>query len=317
MSNVKKDYLHEINERFPIRKRTEQKEEFLAWAKAEAESLGYRAKVEEAGEKQQHHNLVIGDAKHAKTIFTAHYDTPANNLLPNIMMPRNLVFFLLYTMLIVSILLVFGFSAMALGGLIAPGTALPMVMYLVVYFGMMMLLMRGPANKHNVNDNTSGVSAVFALMASLPEEERAKAAFILFDNEEKGKLGSKAYAKAHPEIASLKLFVNMDCVGVGDNILVLPRRMARVHPLYEKLEACFRDIGSKHAMFFPPFGTVCNSDQNNFECGVGVVACKKAPLVGYYTARIHTRYDTAADKANIDYLAENLTGFVSSLEADE
>ena len=312
-----KDYLKELNERFPIRKRIEQKDQFLAWAKAEAESLGYRAQVEALGDKKQHRNLIIGSVKNAKTVFTAHYDTPANNVLPNIMMPRNIVLFLLYQIVIVSIMLVFGFGAMALGAAIAPGTALPMALYFIVYFGLLFLLMRGPANRHNVNDNTSGVAAVLSLMASLPEEERGKAAFILFDNEEKGKLGSKAFAKAHPETASLKLFVNMDCVGVGDNILVLPRRMAAVNPLYEKLEGAFHNIGSKQAKFFPPWGTVCNSDHKNFVCGVAIVACKKAPVVGYYTARIHTAFDTVADKANIDYLAENLAGFVASLEKDD
>jgi len=179
-----------------------------------------------------------------------------------------------------------------------------------------MLLMRGPANKHNANDNTSGVAAVFSLTASLPAEERRKAAFILFDNEEKGKLGSKAYAKEHKETASLKLFVNMDCVGVGDHILVLPRRMARIHPLYERLEKAFHPGNGKQALFFSPFGTVCNSDHKSFECGVAIVACKKAPVVGYYAARIHTSRDTVADEANIAYLAENLTAFVQSVDEE-
>lgn len=309
-------YLHEINERFPIRKRREQKDEFLNWALQEAEKLGYRAKVEELGDKKQHRNLVVGNLNSAKTVFTAHYDTPANNVLPNIMMPRNIPLFLLYQIFVVCVLLIISFAAMALGAWIAPGTKLPMLLYLVVYFGLLMLLMRGPANKHNANDNTSGVAAVFSLMASLPTEERRKAAFILFDNEEKGKLGSKAYAKEHKETASLKLFVNMDCVGVGDHILVLPRRMARIHPLYERLEKAFHPGNGKQALFFSPFGTVCNSDHKNFECGVAIVACKKAPVVGYYAARIHTSRDTVADEANIAYLAENLTAFVQSVDEE-
>ena len=116
--------------------------------------------------------------------YVAYYDTPANNVLPNIMMPRNIPLFLLYQIFVVCVLLIISFAAMALGAWIAPGTQLPMLLYLVVYFGLLMLLMRGPANKHNANDNTSGVAAVFSLMASLPAEERRKAAFILFDNEE-------------------------------------------------------------------------------------------------------------------------------------
>lgn len=307
------NYLEYMIEKFPIRKKTAQKDAFLAWAQAEAEKLGYAAKVEALGEKKQHRNLVIGNPKTAQAIFTAHYDTPANMLLPNLMVPRNFPLFLLYQIFVVILLLIPAFAAMWLGAVIAPDTMLPMVLYMAVYFGLLMLLMRGPSNKHNANDNTSGVAAVLSLMASLPEEQREKAAFILFDNEEKGKLGSRAFAKVYPDIASLKLFVNMDCVGMGDNMLVLPRRLAIANPAYQKLEAAFQPDNGKRALFFSPFGTVCNSDHKSFECGVAVVACKKAPVIGYYAARIHTKHDTIADPANIAFLAGNLTRFVASL----
>ena len=307
------DYLAYMIEQFPIRKNTAQKDEFLKWAQAEAEKLGYTAKAEALGDKKQHRNLVIGNPKTAQVVFTAHYDTPANMLLPNLMVPRNFPVFLLYQIFVVILLLIPAFAAMWLGAMIAPDTMLPVVLYMAVYMGLLMLLMRGPANKHNANDNTSGVAAVLSLMASLPAEQREKAAFILFDNEEKGKLGSKAFAKAYPDIASLKLFVNMDCVGMGDNLLVLPRRLAIANPDYMKLETAFRSGNGKRALFFSPFGTVCNSDHKSFECGVAVVACKKAPVIGYYAASIHTKRDTVADPANIAFLAENLTSFVASL----
>ena len=307
------DYLAYMIEKFPIRKNTAQKDEFLKWAQAEAEKLGYTAKAEALGDKKQHRNLVIGNPKTAQVVFTAHYDTPANMLLPNLMVPRNFPVFLLYQIFVVILLLIPAFAAMWLGAMIAPDTMLPMVLYMAVYLGLLNLLMRGPANKHNANDNTSGVAAVLSLMASLPAEQREKAAFILFDNEEKGKLGSKAFAKAYPDVASLKLFVNMDCVGMGDNMLVLPRRLAIANPAYQKLEAAFQPDNGKRALFFSPFGTVCNSDHKSFECGVAVVACKKVPVIGYYAARIHTKHDTIADPANIAFLAENLTRFVASL----
>lgn len=307
------NYLEYLIDKFPVRKKSEQKDAFLAYVQSEAEKLGYQAKIEALGDKKQHRNCVIGNPKTAQVVFTAHYDTPANMLLPNLMIPRNFPVFLAYQILVVCLLLIPAFAAMWLGSLIAPNTALPMLMYLAVYFALLMLIMRGPANKHNANDNTSGVAAVLSLMASLPEEQREKAAFILFDNEEKGKLGSKAYAKEHQEVATLKLFVNMDCVGNGDSILILPRRGALINPAYEKMAPAFREIGMKHAVFCSPFGSVCNSDHKSFDCGVAVLACSKASVIGYYAGKIHTKNDTVADPANIAFLAENLTSFVEAL----
>lgn len=307
------NYLEHLIKEFPIRKKPGQKDAFLAYVQAEAERLGYTAKVEALGSKGEHHNFVVGNPKTAQVIFTAHYDTPACMLLPNLMTPRNFPVFLLYQMLVVALLLIPAFAAMWLGALIAPDTALPMLLYIAVYFGLLMLLMRGPANRNNANDNTSGVAAVLSLMAALPEDQREKAAFILFDNEEKGKLGSKAYAKQYQEIATLKLFVNMDCVGSGDHMLVLPRRGALINPAYEKMAPAFSDRGAKHAVFCSPFGTICNSDHKSFECGVAVCACSKAPVVGYYASRIHTRRDTVAEPENIAFLTENLTAFVEAL----
>lgn len=306
-------YLATMIERYPVRKKEEQKTEFLNWAQAEAEKLGYSAKIDTLGKKGEHRNLVIGNPAEAETIFTAHYDTPAGSIWPNLMTPRNIPFFIVYQILIVALLLIPAFAAMWLGNVIAPKTALPLLMYMVVYFGLLMLLTRGPANKHNVNDNTSGVAAVMELMVSIPEEARGKAAFILFDNEEKGKLGSKAYAKANLEISTLKLVVNMDCVGVGDHFLVIAKKAAMYTPAYEKFYGALKAKDGKQAHYYPSMGSVCNSDQASFQCGVAVVACKKVPVIGYCTGRIHTKRDTVADEANIRYLADNLAEYVQAL----
>ena len=64
-------------------------------------------------------------------------------------------------------------------------------------------------------------------MARLPKEQREKAAFILFDNEEKGRLGSRAFAAANPKIKKQTLLITMDCVGVGEHILVIGKNYAR------------------------------------------------------------------------------------------
>ena len=60
-------------------------------------------------------------------------------------------------------------------------TLLPCV--LIAYYALLLVMIMGPANKNNVNDNTSGVAAVLRLMESLPQEARERAAFVLFDDE--------------------------------------------------------------------------------------------------------------------------------------
>ena len=56
-----------------------------------------------------------------------------------------------------------------------------------------------------------------------------------------------------------------------------------------------------------------NSDQKSFDQGIGIMACKKNKLIGYYTARIHTNKDTVVNEDNIEYLTEKLTNFINKL----
>ena len=92
---------------------------------------------------------------------------------------------------------------------------------------MMYLLLAGVPNPHNVNDNTSGVCGVLALMESFAAEKPEEIAFVLFDNEEKGLLGASGLAKAHKQAAKETLVLNMDCIGVGEAMLMLVPKAAR------------------------------------------------------------------------------------------
>ena len=308
-------YLTNLVETFPIRKSAEEKKAFQTWALEEAERLGYKAKIERSGDK--HENIVIGDPEKAQVTFTAHYDTPACMGMPNIMMPRNIPLFFAYQMLVVGIMLAVSFAAGAVANAFLHNVRLAFLAAYVVYFGLLMLLLYGPSNKHNVNDNTSGVSAVLETMALLPEDQRHKAAFILFDNEEKGLRGSKAYAKDHQEVQCTHLIVNMDCVGVGENILVIARKLAEQHPAYAAVEKALGAEEGRRVHFFGQAGSNCNSDQKSFQCGVAVVACKKAPAVGYYTPWLHTAKDTQADEGNIAFLARGMAKAVEYMQDAE
>lgn len=306
-------YLEDIKGQFPIRRKDEEKQAFLKWAEDEASRLGYQAKVETLGRGGQHRNLVVGDPETAEVVFTAHYDTPAVSLFPNIMMPRNIPLFMLYQFAIVGVLLIVSLAAMLGAFRLTNHSGASMLVFLLVYYALLFAMIKGPSNKNNANDNTSGVAAVLSLMAALPEDARGKAAFILFDNEEKGKLGSKAYAKAHAAVAKDTLLINMDCVGLGEHMLVVAKPLAQALPSYAVLQENMKSEQGVQTHFFKSATSVVNSDQTAYRAGVVICACRRMRVVGFYTPYLHTRRDTVANEGNIAYLAKSLSDFVVNM----
>ncbi len=309
--------LEQIVEKYPIRRSAEQKEAFSKWAIERMTELGYRARVEES-DKGKHRNIVAGNPDKAKVVFTAHYDTPACIGIPNLMIPRNFPVYLLYQIAVVG-----GMLAIALGLGIGLGALLKsqqamLLGYFGVYMVLLMLMLYGPANKHNVNDNTSGVTAILELMARIPEEKRQQVAFILFDNEEKGCKGSKAYARDHLQVQHMTLIVNLDCVGVGEHFILSVPKLAKNMEEYQLLERVLASHKGRTVHFFSAATTRGNSDFRSFKCGVGMSAYEQKPGVGFVTGKIHTGRDTVADQGNLDFIAGALADCVMQLpEAEE
>lgn len=297
-------------EKFPIRRSKEQKAAFRDWAVKTAGEMGYQARVEIHGE---HHNVVIGDPEKAQAIFTAHYDTPAGFFLPNFMTPRNRVFFWLYQIGLILTLVglgaVLGVPVWLLTG---NGRAGFLAGY-AVYMGVLFMMLMGHANKSNVNDNTSGIAAILETMSRIAPENRDKAAFILFDNEEKGCKGSKAYAKEHPDVKAGGFIVNLDCVGDGEHVLMLNGPKAREAAQYAALTEAMSAQDGRKLHIFPLEKSVYNSDQKNFKVSSAVCACHQTKLLGFYCDKIHTRRDTVCEQVNLDFVAEGLSGFVAKL----
>ena len=302
--------INTLVEKFPIRRSKEQKEAFRAWAVEQATQMGYQAQVEAV---KDHNNVVIGDPETAKTVFTAHYDTPATFFLPNFMTPRNKVFFWCrqvgMILLMVDIGAVVGVPVYLLTGIERVGFFAGWLVYMVLAFSMMM----GPANKHNVNDNTSGVAAVLETMARIPAEQRSKVAFILFDNEEKGLLGSKAYAKTHPTVKENGFIVNLDCVGDGEHILLASSKQAREMAAYTALTQGMEAQSGRELHIFPLEKCVYNSDQKSFKAGSAICACSIRKGIGFYCDKIHTNKDTVCEQVNLDFIASGLSAFVDKL----
>lgn len=303
-------FINTLNEQFPIRRSKAQKAAFRAWFIQIAEEMGYSARVEE---NKGHQNVVVGDPETAQAVFTAHYDTPAASFLPNVMTPRNKVFFWAYQMLQVGILVALGFSVGVPLAVITGDDYTGFLAGYAVYMGCLALMIFGPANKHNVNDNTSGVAAILETMAKVPAEDRAKTSFILFDNEEKGCRGSNAYAKAHPAVKENGFVVNLDCVGDGEHILFIAKEKNRELPQYLKLTEALSAQTGRELHIFPMEGSVLNSDQKNFKASSAVCACNQDKRLGFVCDRIHTGEDTVCDQANLTFLADGFAAFVAKL----
>lgn len=302
-----KDYLNEINDLFPIRRREEEKAKFFDYIKQE---LGDE-RVSRETLKQKHNNIVIGDISNAKVVFTAHYDTPTASLVPNLMFPANKIkgtlFHLAFPIIMALFSLFIAFSVAAAFGL---DNSYAAIIYLVLYFGLFYCTTRLVPNKHNKNDNTSGVATVMSLASEIND---GKVAFILFDNEEKGLLGSKAFAEKHKTIVKDKMVINFDCVGNGDQIIFIAKEMTEKHELYNLLQNATHSTEGFEVHHLPLKNCLSNSDYKNFSCGIGVLASKKARIVKFYTGRIHTFRDTVANSENIYFLTGIMKDFISTI----
>ena len=289
-----------ILEKYQVRKSKKQKRAFASYIEQIATEEGYSYKTEKGlfGSK----NLIVGDPKNAKVVYTAHYDTAPMCPFPNFITPKNFGIYLLY-----NIAIVLGFLAVAfmIGGIFgAIFAAANIDMYfarlisLCIYFALLILIFAGPANKHTANDNTSGVTLLVDIMKDLPLERRDEVAFIFFDLEELGLFGSYSFARKHKEEMKNKLLLNFDCVSDGNNMLFILSHGAKVHrQAIEKAFAAKDSFNVEVAdsnVFYP-------SDQTNFYCGVGVASLRSTKKGLLYMNRIHTHRDVIYQEENIEF----------------
>ena len=301
-----------VLEHFQIRKSKQQKEDFRRWLCHELEQLGYAPQVEQSGKS---HNVVVGDPDAAKVICTAHYDTCAVMPLPNFITPRNALWYFLYQLLLCLPMFVVAFGSEIL--LLKLWEDCPVWLALAVVYAalgfFLWWLTDGPANKHTVNDNTSGVITLLEIAQSLPAELRDQVCLVFFDNEEKGLRGSKAFVKAHKAVKEKSLVLNFDCVSDGDFIQFFPSKtLKKEENVLNLLADSFPAEGEKDVQVVRSFGFY-PSDQAQFKRGVGICALKKSPIFGYYMDRIHTKRDTVMMEENITLLRDGTLRLVQTL----
>lgn len=297
-----------ILDRYQIRKTKKQKNEFIKWATQIAENAGNKTTIEKGllGSR----NIIIGNPEKAKVIYTAHYDTCAVLPFPNFITPKNFSIYLLYQIALAFVLsfIAFGVTLLFLLFKIPFATHITELMVWILIAFMLL----GPANKHTANDNTSGVTVILDIINKMPAEAHDKAAFILFDMEEAGLIGSFSYRLKHNKMMKEKLLINFDCVSDGNNILMKVKKKAKQYvPLlkevFTKKENMHVEILTQ-SIYYP-------SDQEVFPCAVGVAALKKTRIFNIlYLNRIHTKRDTVYQEMNIDFLVAGAIELAKKLQ---
>ena len=298
----------EVLRTYPVRKTKKQKQAFRDAVEAYAASAGYSSRVERGIFGCR--NLILGDPESARYLVTAHYDTCARLPFPNFITPCNFLPFLGYQLLVVVLLLFTAFAVGVLAGFAASSVDIGSAVGYLSIWVLLGLMFAGPANPSNANDNTSGVVTLLEIARTLPENQRHKVCFVLFDLEEAGLLGSASYRKAHRKATDLQLVLNLDCVGDGDHIRLFPtHRLKKDRKKLTSLYLACGYFGKKDVLVHEKGFSVYPSDQANFPWGVGICALRKGKA-GLYLSRIHTRRDTVLDETNVNILRAALTTFL-------
>lgn len=293
---------------FPVRKSKAQKQTFRDAVQSYVTALGYTTQVEKGSFGSR--NLIIGDPENAKYLITAHYDTCARLPLPNLITPCSLLVFLAYQILIALVMILLPVIPGVLVGWLTNSYEIGYLVWYAFFWVVLALIYLGPANKHNANDNTSGVVTVLEIARTLPENQRHKVGFVLFDLEEAGLIGSASYRKAHKKATENQLVINLDCVGDGDHILMFPtKKLKKDRKQLTSLYKACGYFGNKSVTVREKGFSVYPSDQANFPYGVGICALNKSKA-GLYLSRIHTNKDTILEETNVNILRAALTTFI-------
>ena len=296
-----------ILEKYQIRKTKTQKLAFIELLREHYPEL----QVQEGG-LIKCRNIIIGDPENAQVVLAAHYDTCAAMPIPNFITPKRPLIAILYSLLIV--IPIFAIVMLLNLGLnmFSDNYWLHSYLAIALYLGMLAMLVVGPANKHTANDNTSGVVTLCELMDRLPEKLRSKTAFVFFDHEETGLVGSYLFRRRYKTAMKNKLLINFDCVSDGDNLLLAATKAAKA-AYGEQLRKAFVSNETKQVLIEELEKVYYPSDHSGFNVALAAAALKYKPFFGYYMDRIHTYKDTIFDEANIDLLCSGVEAFLEMI----
>lgn len=301
-----KEYLLAVH---PVRRTGAQKADFRKWLIRELKRAGWRAGEETYGKLNGSVNVVAGDPEGADVILCAHYDTPARMLVQDFVSPTNVLAHVLYHVMVALVLAAAAFAlALAVSfPLNKPELMVPL--FLILAVAALWVSAYGPANQNNANGSSSGVLALLA--AANANLDRKRVCLVFLDNNERNLLGSSAFKKAHPNKAAQTLFINLDCVGDGENILLIPSKSSRWDgELLEALEEAFPAEEGRSPRLLTRGLQYYPSDNRRFKFHVTVCACRYLAGLGYYIPHLRTKRDTALDEGNIGYIARGVERFL-------
>ena len=304
-------------EKHQVRRTKKQKQEFGNWMTEYLSEYGYDVSKHEYSKSGT--NLMVGDAELAEIILTAHYDTPPDFLIPQIMGFSNWGFFIISQMIIfLPFLFLLGLNNWVLfNDLISDWLLLPLSLLPLLY---LFQLSFGIPCKNTANDNTSGVATLISILEEMPERDRAKVCVVFFDEEEMGLIGSSNFHKKYKPFLEEKPLINFDCVSDGETFVFISKKKFRNSKYYEPLKmATDKAIkgSEKQKKFMNALQAPFMSDQVIFPQGVGVVSAKKVHILGYYINRIHSKWDTKFDEENIKLLTNTILQFVQYCEGEK
>lgn len=296
---ILKDYM--------VRKTKDQKTRFIDYMKSVFPNLTVEA-------DKKNRNLILGDVESAKVLLTAHYDTCVKMPFPNFITPMNMWVYLGYQLLIMVPFLLLMFLVREV---VFSFTRADFFSMLAGYFTMLgamyYLLMGGPANEWTANDNTSGVVMLIELYHVLPQSLKDRVAFVFFDNEEAGLLGSGAFAKKRLKAQlKKKLILNFDCVSDGDHFLFVLNKPA-MEQYGDAFRGAFTETEEKRVVVESTAKAFYPSDQSKFPVNAAVSSMNKHKSWGLYMDKIHTDKDRCFDTRNIAFLREGTVRLLEEL----
>ena len=302
-------YAQRIARDYPVRRKAQEKENMRAYLMGQLREMGYDAKLNDCGRAM---NVIAGDPERAKIFYAAHYDTPLHEPLPALICPTRPMTYMLYQALtpILTLVLAFVVSVGVTFVLNWPNMTLPL--FLVLLLGALAYLRWGPSEKNNVNDNTSGVAALLRTAEQLTPRYRNDVCFLFLDGGSENMQGAKGFRKRYPS-AKEKPVLCLDCVGSGDELLILPGRGARWNgDLLDAINSSF-EISERKTCYDKVDGLVhFPGDQRAFKQGVAICAVRH--VRGFGRLICPTRRDNVIDEENLELLSRGLVKLAAAYQ---
>lgn len=299
LNNIKNTIISEYGVRFFPK----QKKRFREFVKEEIKEYGWETEIIKG-------NIVVGDIEKAEYIYTAHYDTPgkiplyargAFRLFGNTSIILAPLLMIIVIILFSALLAILAYQI----GLEDIADIAVKVLYILLIAGLFI------PNKNNYNDNTSGILTLMniAYELSIQDIDKDKVAFVFFNNEEWGLLGSrdmKKHWKRNKVSLEGKQIINFDCVGNGDTILITHGKDDKfAKEIQERLQ-----MSTIYNVQRFRYNILPLSDDFRFKDkgAIGIVFCKKAKLgKGVYIPDVHCNKDISLDLNNVEFLTKEVS----------